>query len=141
MAAIDPNLIQDKSDSRPPAWALGCLGGLAVGVGMWFLWWQLLSKIWADCQPARGTELGLAVLFGSPFVVLSAAFAFALPIMLVGRAAPRTAALLGLALALLVTYFWFIRLLPPPYDPPSANLGNACGPSLLPPWWPWWLPI
>jgi hypothetical protein len=92
--------------------ARACLGGLLLATILWFAWWQLLEKVWADSQTANSVQEGPLIIGYSPLVFLSAFFAFAIPTVVFGRRRPRTAAIVGLTLAVFVTYQWFALVLP-----------------------------
>jgi ferric-dicitrate binding protein FerR (iron transport regulator) len=119
--------------------ARGCLGGLAVGVTLTFLWWLLLSKAWADCQV--GTSLqGIRLLITSPLVLGSTWVAFGILDAVFGRYWPRAGAAIGLVAALVVAYLWFIWLLPQTDSEPFTRNQPGICPGLVPQWWPFWLP-
>jgi hypothetical protein len=106
---------------------------------MWFIWWQLLGKIWADCDVGLADSQKITILIDSPFVALSAAAAFALPALFIGRRWPRAGASVGVTLALVTTYIWFVVALPEAASVPfRGDMPGVC-PGMTPPWWPTWL--
>lgn len=132
---------------RPPAspaghpLAVGCLGGLLVALCLTFLWWQLLSKAWADCQAGASMVQGLRLGIASPAVLGTTWLVFALLYVPMNRRWPTLGPVLGFLAALLVAYLWFIWVLPQTDSSPFHRDEPGICPGTVPPWWPSWLPI
>ena len=146
MISIEAPSMEPLSPIRKPVSgrrlvACGCFGSLLLAIVLWFLWWALLTKVWADCNAGNSMQEGAVIIILSPLVILSALFAFAIPTAIFGRRSPRTAATVGLTLAICLTYLWFA------FAVPQASTVSFSGPRAstcaggMPPWWPFWLPI
>jgi high-affinity Fe2+/Pb2+ permease len=138
---MEPRLPGSGPVTRRRVLARGCLGGAALSIVLWFVWWQLLGKVWTDCQAGDSIQRGALILLGSPLVILSSALVFAVSTALFGRQKPRTAAIVGLTLAVITTYLWFAWIVPQAVSVSFSGPPTSTCPGNVPPWWPSWLPV
>ncbi len=140
----DDNLTDPSRPSASPSShpvARGCLGGLVVAACLTFLWWQLLSKAWADCQAGASLVQGLRLGITSPAVLASSWIIFALLDISLRRRWPNLGPVVAFLAALVVAYLWFVWLLPQTDSSPFHRDEPGICPGTVPPWWPSWLPI
>ena len=130
-----------RSTSRPHWAARGCLAGVAVALVLTFVWWQILGKIWTDCEGSVGFVQGVGLIVGAPLVFGSTWIGFGVPVASLGRSHPRAASVIGLGLAVAIAYAWLVYALPTDNSAPfHQNPPNRC-PGSVPVWWPSWLPL